>query len=145
MVAVVRDRVILVCSVLLAHSGEENVVDFISRELADRFCLNITLNFNGSFESEGTVTLRSVEINARLTRYAFTAIRKLVLADLDGGVVHDKSERTHNRAEFAGIEGLVHIDVQGAFASFRHANFIINSITIIYTKLIAQRYFIYNN
>mgnify|MGYP001322792386 CR=1 FL=1 len=91
MITVVSDRVILVCSVLLSHPWKENVVDFVRCELTDIFSFNVTLNFNGAFEIEGTVTLRSVEINTRLARHGVTAIRKLVLADLDGGVVHDKS------------------------------------------------------
>ena len=64
MIAVFRDRVILVCRVLLAHPRNEHVVNLKRSQLA--YCLFVDLTFycHRKFEVEGTVTLGSIEVDA---------------------------------------------------------------------------------
>lgn len=73
-VAVVVDRVVLVCRVLLAHSRNQHVVDLKGGQLAHRLVLDLALDRDLEFEREGTVTLGFVEIDPRLTRHRASAV-----------------------------------------------------------------------
>ena len=90
-VTVVRDRVVLVGRVFLSHSRNQNIVDFERCQLAYTFRLFLTLDRNREFELKGTVTLRCVQIDTRLTRHRTTTVRKLLFAHLDRTMVQSEA------------------------------------------------------
>ena len=64
MVAVSRDRVVLIGCVLLAHPRNEHVVYLKGGQLTNGFVVNLTFYRKRIFEVEGTVTLGRIEVDA---------------------------------------------------------------------------------